>query len=185
MCFVFVLQHAKCIADEAPRAVSSTSTVRVLAMVLAVSQVVLVVGHGDQFTGAKEGRGGRRRMKMTDEDWGPLKDDDRIKGRRDGSEMRGTWKEMRVSSARGVDLIRRPLPRHSSSTAQLLRPDVHGMVPDPLMHTEWAVTGALWHTIILLAGLVHFAGISLRLWHCTWQPGTEPSHTASRTRRPS
>lgn len=81
-------------------------------------------------------------MRMMDGEWGPLKDDDGIKGR-DRLEMRGTWKEMRVSSARGVDLIRRPLPRHSPSTAQLLRPDVHGIVPDPLMHTEWAVTGAL------------------------------------------
>lgn len=67
MCFVFVLQHAECVADETPCAVSSTSTVRVLALVLAVSQVVLVVGHGDRCAATKEGRGGRSRMKMSDE----------------------------------------------------------------------------------------------------------------------
>ncbi len=69
-------------------------------MVLAVSQVVLVVGHGDRCAATKEGRGGRSRMKMSEEGQGPLKDDDENKtgGRSLGDEGNVEGDESRLSS---------------------------------------------------------------------------------------
>ena len=51
MCLVFALQHVECVSHQTSRTFPFASAFRGLVVVLAIGQVVLVVGHGFAIVG--------------------------------------------------------------------------------------------------------------------------------------